>query len=61
MAVGVLLFLMQLHGYQHTRFPEDFPLNKDEVLFHGDSLMVDERSDAGVQCLWVPAMSSWTW
>ena len=30
MAVGVLLFLMQLHGYQHTRFPEDFPLNKDE-------------------------------
>lgn len=27
---GALLFLMQLHGYQHTRFPEDFPLNKDE-------------------------------
>jgi hypothetical protein len=30
MIAGVLLLLMQLHGYQHTRFPEDFPLNKDE-------------------------------
>lgn len=28
--VGALLFLMQLHGYQHTRYPDDFPLNKDE-------------------------------
>ena len=27
---GLLLFLMQLHGYQHTRFPEEFPLNKEE-------------------------------
>jgi hypothetical protein len=30
MIAGVLLLLMQLHGYQHSRFPEDFPLNKDE-------------------------------
>jgi hypothetical protein len=30
MFVGVLLFLMQLHGYQHTRYPDDFPLNKDD-------------------------------
>lgn len=30
MFVGVLLFLMQLHGYQHTRHPDDFPLNKDD-------------------------------
>ena len=30
MVVGALLFLMQLHGYQHTRYPDDFPLNKDE-------------------------------
>ena len=28
--VGLLLFLMQLHGYQHTRYPDDFPLNKDD-------------------------------
>jgi HupE / UreJ protein len=30
MAAGVLLLLMQLHGYQHTRFADDFPLNRDE-------------------------------
>ncbi len=30
MAAGLLLLLMQLHGYQHTRFTHDFPLNKDE-------------------------------
>jgi hypothetical protein len=30
MVAGVLLLLMQLHGYQHSRYPEDFPLNKDE-------------------------------
>lgn len=30
MAAGLLLLLMQLHGYQHTRFADDFPLNKDE-------------------------------
>ena len=30
MVVGGLLFLMQLHGYQHTQFPEEFPLNADD-------------------------------
>ena len=30
MIVGALLFLMQVHGYQHTRYPDDFPLNKDD-------------------------------
>lgn len=30
MIAGVLLLLMQLHGYQHTQFTEEFPLNKDE-------------------------------
>lgn len=30
MFAGLLLLLMQLHGYQHTRFADDFPLNKDE-------------------------------
>lgn len=28
--LGGLLFLMQLHGYQHTAYPDDFPLNKDD-------------------------------
>src|SRR5215204_721561 len=30
MFAGLLLLLMQLHGYQHSRFTDDFPLNKDE-------------------------------
>jgi hypothetical protein len=30
MFAGILLLLMQLHGYQHTRFTDDFPMNKDE-------------------------------
>ena len=30
LAAGVLLLLMQLHGYQHTRFADEFPMNKDE-------------------------------
>lgn len=30
MVTGALLLLMQLHGYQHSQFPEDFPLNKDD-------------------------------
>ena len=30
MFAGVLLLLMQLHGYQHARFTDEFPLNKDE-------------------------------
>lgn len=29
-SAGALLFLMQLHGYQHTRYSDDFPLNKDD-------------------------------
>ena len=28
--VGGLLFLMQLHGHQHSAFTDDFPLNKDD-------------------------------
>jgi hypothetical protein len=30
MIAGALLLLMQLHGYQHTQHPDDFPLNKDD-------------------------------
>lgn len=30
MAAGLLLLVMQLHGYQHTRHVDEFPLNKDE-------------------------------
>ena len=27
---GGLLLLMQLHGFQHTQYPDDFPLNADD-------------------------------
>jgi len=30
MFFGVLLLLMQLHGYQHSQYPDDFPLNADD-------------------------------
>lgn len=30
MAFGFLLLLMQLHGYQHSTFSDEFPLNKDD-------------------------------
>jgi hypothetical protein len=30
MAAGALLLLMQLHGYQHSTFSNEFPMNKDE-------------------------------
>ena len=28
--VGCLLLLMQLHGYQHTKYPDEFPINTDD-------------------------------
>lgn len=30
MGAGFLLFLSQLHGYSHTRHPDEYPLNKDD-------------------------------
>lgn len=30
MIVGFLLFLMQIHGYQHSTYSDEFPLNKDD-------------------------------
>ncbi len=27
---GFMLLLMQLHGFQHTKYPDDFPLNQDD-------------------------------
>jgi hypothetical protein len=38
MTVGTLLFLMQLHGYQHNAYPEDFEFNKDGHLHHHEDL-----------------------
>jgi hypothetical protein len=30
MLIGGLLLLMQLHSYQHTTYPDTFPLNQDD-------------------------------
>lgn len=30
LAIGSLLFLHQLHGYQHSAYSDDFPLNRDD-------------------------------
>jgi hypothetical protein len=30
MILGALLLLMQLHSYQHSEYPDDFPLNRDD-------------------------------
>jgi hydrogenase/urease accessory protein HupE len=30
MFAGGFLLLMQLHGYQHSQYPDDFPLNSDD-------------------------------
>ena len=27
---GLVLFLFQMHGYQHTAYPDEFPLNQDD-------------------------------
>ncbi len=45
LSAGLLLLLMQLHGYQHTQFADDFPLNKDEH-FHIHEHM-DRSRDPG--------------
>tara|TARA_B100001564_G_scaffold209203_1_gene176103 strand:+ start:111 stop:938 length:828 start_codon:yes stop_codon:yes gene_type:complete len=28
--VGFMLLLMQLHGYEHTKYPDDYPINQDD-------------------------------
>ncbi|WP_293613639.1 HupE/UreJ family protein [Porticoccus sp.] len=30
MATGLFLLMFQLHGYMHSKYPDDFPLNKDD-------------------------------
>lgn len=44
MALGALLLLMQLHGYQHTAYSDDFPLNKDDH----SHVHEDMRANAGL-------------
>ncbi len=30
MSLGILLFMLQMHGYQHSAHADEFPLNKDD-------------------------------
>ena len=47
MVAGALLLLMQLHGYQHTQFSDDFPMNKDEHFqIHQD---MESNRDVGAE------------
>ena len=40
--LGGILLLMQLHGYSHTAYPDEFPLNKDDH-FHTHKEMSKEQ------------------
>lgn len=43
MLAGGLLLLMQLHGFQHTQYPDDFPLNRDDHQ-HAHEDMADNKA-----------------
>lgn len=51
MMTGALLLLMQLHGYQHTAYPDDYPMNKDDH-YHVHSDMDAEKNRASLQDLY---------
>lgn len=48
MFVGMLLFLMQLHGYIHTKYAEDFPISKD-YHYHAHQAMDEEISPSELE------------
>jgi hypothetical protein len=41
MAAGVFLLSMQLHGFAHSAFPDDFPINRDDHAHAHDELNTD--------------------
>lgn len=42
---GFMLLLMQLHGYSHSAYPDDFPMNKDDHYI--DKIIAKQKSIAG--------------
>lgn len=46
MFVGFMLFSMQLHGYQHTSFTEEFPLNRDDHAHAHESMQASAKPSA---------------
>jgi len=47
MALGILLFLMQMHGYQHFKYADDFPLNQDDHSHIHDDMRKAESGLSG--------------
>ena len=43
---GGFLFLMQLHGHQHSAFADEFPLNKDDHSHVHEDLLATEKPAA---------------
>lgn len=56
-SVGGLLFIMQLHGYSHTKYSDDFPLNKDDHYHTHQDMAAPLEPAAPVQTV-KPAESS---
>lgn len=47
MMAGLFLFMFQLHGYTHTKFTEEFPLNKDDHFhIHQDIALSIKESES---------------
>ncbi len=46
MVTGGLLLLMQLHGYQHAKYSDDFPLNKDDHHHTHKDMEAAQKRDA---------------
>lgn len=47
MVLGILLFLMQMHSYQHSEYADDFPLNKDDHSHVHDDMRKAESGLSG--------------
>ena len=48
MLLGGMLLLLQLHGYQHSAFSEEFPVNRDDH-YHAHEAMQDAETPAALE------------
>ena len=46
MVFGFMLLMMQLHGYQHSVYGEEFPVNRDDHYHLHEDMKVNERPSA---------------
>ncbi len=50
MMAGLVLLMFQLHGYTHTKFIDNFPINKDEHLHtHQDMAAAADKSESSTK------------